>query len=318
MLKLIASRILAAVPTLFGVLVATFLIVHLIPGDPISAILGDEATEEQIQTTREALGLNDPLYVQFANYLTQVLQGDLGTSISGRQPVADQIMARLPATISLAIAGVIASVIIGIPLGMLAATRRGGKTDFSALLFTTVGEAAPAFWTGILLSTVFAITLGWLPATGAGTPGDTWSVIRSLILPATALGLAGMALIARITRSSMLEVLNEDYVRTARAKGVREWVVITRHALRNAAIPVVTVIGLNFGVLLGGTVVMETVFARPGIGSLLVNAIFARDYPVVQGVTLVIAVSFVLVNLVTDIVYRFLDPRLRDEVTSKA
>jgi peptide/nickel transport system permease protein len=304
-------RVLAALPTLLGVLVVVFLVVHLIPGDPVRALLGDQATAEQVARTRQDLGLDRPLAVQFLDYLARLVQGDLGVSIASRQPVADQILARLPSTATLAVAGVLVSVLIGVPLGIVSATRRGRIADFLTLVVSTVGVAAPSFWIGILLSTVFAIHLGWLPAIGGGEPGDTGSILRALVLPATALGLSGMALVARMTRSSMLDVLGEDYVRTARAKGLAERLVVYRHALWNAAIPIITVIGLNFGHLLGGTIVMETVFARPGIGKLLLDAILGRDYPVVQGVTLVIAVSFLLVNLLTDLTYPYFDPRLR-------
>lgn len=307
----VLRRALAALPTLVGVLVVVFLVVHLIPGDPVRALLGDQATAEQIARTRQDLGLDQPLVVQFLDYLARLLRGDLGVSIASRQPVADQIAARLPSTATLAIAGVLMSVVIGVPLGVLSATLRGRFADFVTLVISSFGVAAPPFWIGILLSTAFAIHLGWLPAIGGGEPGDTGSILRALVLPATALGLSGMALVARMTRSSMLDVLSEDYVRTARAKGLGERAVIYKHALRNAAIPIVTVIGLNFGHLLGGTIVMETVFARPGIGKLLLDAILGRDYPVVQGVTLVIAVSFVLVNLLTDLTYPFFDPRLK-------
>lgn len=307
----VLRRALAALPTLVGVLVVVFLVVHLIPGDPVRALLGDQATAAQIARTRQDLGLDQPLVVQFLDYLARLLRGDLGVSIASRQPVADQIAARLPSTATLAIAGVLMSVVIGVPLGVLSATLRGRFADFVTLVISSFGVAAPPFWIGILLSTAFAIHLGWLPAIGGGEPGDTGSILRALVLPATALGLSGMALVARMTRSSMLDVLSEDYVRTARAKGLGERAVIYKHALRNAAIPIVTVIGLNFGHLLGGTIVMETVFARPGIGKLLLDAILGRDYPVVQGVTLVIAVSFVLVNLLTDLTYPFFDPRLK-------
>lgn len=311
-------RVLAALPTLLGVLVVVFLVVHLIPGDPVRALLGDQATAEQVARTRQDLGLDRPLAVQFVDYLARLVQGDLGVSIASRQPVADQILARLPSTATLAVAGVLVSVLIGVPLGIVSATRRGRIADFVTLVVSTVGVAAPSFWIGILLSTVFAIHLGWLPAIGGGEPGDTGSILRALVLPATALGLSGMALVARMTRSSMLDVLGEDYVRTARAKGLAERLVVYRHALWNAAIPIITVIGLNFGHLLGGTIVMETVFARPGIGKLLLDAILGRDYPVVQGVTLVIAVSFLLVNLLTDLTYPYFDPRLRArEVTAR-
>lgn len=311
MTRMLLSRFLATLPTLLGVLIVVFLVVHLIPGDPVRAVLGDTATAAQVERTRRDLGLDQPLLAQFLDYLSRVFQGDLGTSIASRQSVTAQIAARLPATVTLALAGVALSVVMGIPLGILGATLRGRTADFITLVVSTVGVAAPSFWVGILLSTFFAVRLGWLPATGGGTPGDTGSILLALVLPATALGLSGMALIARMTRSSMLDVLSEDYVRTARAKGARERRVIYGHALRNAAIPIATVIGLNFGHLLGGTIVMETVFARPGIGKLLLDAILGRDYPVVQGVTLVIAVAFVIVNLITDMTYTVLDPRLK-------
>lgn len=311
--RLVLRRLLAAVPTLLGVVVVTFLVVNLIPGDPVRAVLGDQATAAQIARTRSELGLDEPLLHQFFDYLARLLRGDLGTSIASRQSVTEQILARVPATATLAVAAVLISVAAGIPLGIVAATRRGKAADFISLIMSTVGVAAPTFWIGLLLSTAFAINLGWFPATGAGEPGDVGSIVLALVLPATALGLSGMALVARMTRSSMLDVLSEDYVRTARAKGLAERVVVYKHALRNAAIPIVTVIGLNFGQLLGGTIVMETVFARPGIGKLLLDAILGRDYPVVQGVTIVIAVTFLLVNLVTDLSYEFLDPRLRRE-----
>jgi len=309
--RVILSRFLATLPTLLGVLIVVFLVVHLIPGDPVAAVLGDTATAEQVARTKRDLGLDQPFFAQLVGYIGRVAQGDLGTSIGSRQSVSAQVAARFPSTVSLAMAGVALSVILGIPLGILGATLRGRTADFVALVASTIGVAAPSFWVGILLSTLFAVKLGVLPATGGGSPGDPGSIILALILPATALGLSGMAMVARMTRSSMLDVLNEDYVRTARAKGARERRVIYRHALRNAAIPIVTVIGLNFGHLLGGTIVMETVFARPGIGKLLLDAILGRDYPVVQGVTLVIAVSFVLVNMLTDIAYSILDPRLK-------
>lgn len=317
MSRTLMRRVLATFPTLLGVVVVVFMTVHFIPGDPVSAVLGDRATPEQVARTRQDLGLDQPLVAQFFDYLARLFQGDLGVSIHSRESVASQIVARLPATATLATAGVILSVLIGVPLGILGATLRGGVADFMTLVISTVGVAAPSFWIALLLSSAFAVNLGWLPSIGAGEPGDLGSILAALVLPATALGLSGMALVARMTRSSMLDVLGEDYVRTARAKGVTERTVIYKHALRNAAIPIVTVIGLNFGHLLGGTIVMETVFARPGLGSLLLNAILGRDYPVVQGVTLVIAVTFILVNLCTDLTYAFFDPRLKAREAAK-
>lgn len=311
MSRMLIRRVLATLPTLLGVVVVVFMTVHFIPGDPVSAVLGDQATPEQVARTRRDLGLDQPLLAQFFDYLARLLQGDLGVSIHSRESVASQIVVRLPATATLATAGVVLSVLIGVPLGILGATLRGSVADFTTLVLSTVGVAAPSFWIALLLSSAFAVNLGWLPSIGAGEPGDLGSILAALVLPATALGLSGMALVARMTRSSMLDVLGEDYVRTARAKGVTERAVVYRHALRNAAIPIVTVIGLNFGHLLGGTIVMETVFARPGLGKLLLDAILGRDYPVVQGVTLVIAVAFILVNVCTDLTYAFFDPRLK-------
>jgi peptide/nickel transport system permease protein len=317
MSRTLMKRVLATLPTLLGVVVVVFMTVHFIPGDPVSAVLGDRATPEQVARTRSDLGLDQPLVAQFFDYLTRLFQGDLGVSIHSRESVASQILARLPATATLATAGVVLSVLIGVPLGILGATLRGSVADFITLVISTVGVAAPSFWIALLLSSAFAVNLGWLPSIGAGQPGDLGSILAALVLPATALGLSGMALVARMTRSSMLDVLGEDYVRTARAKGVTERTVVYKHALRNAAIPIVTVIGLNFGHLLGGTIVMETVFARPGLGTLLLNGILGRDYPVVQGVTLAIAVAFILVNLCTDLTYAFFDPRLKGREAAK-
>jgi peptide/nickel transport system permease protein len=313
MARTIPLRLAATIPTLFGVVLVVFFVVHLIPGDPVRAVLGDAATAEQVARTRHDLGLDQPLLSQFLDYLARLARGDLGTSIAGRQPVMAQIAARIPATLTLALAGVGMSVLLGVPIGVLAARLRGRFADVLTLILSTVGVAAPSFWIGILLSTAFAIQLDWLPATGGGDPGDLGSILAALVLPATALGLSGMAMVARMTRSSMLDVLGEDYVRTARAKGAGERRVVYKHALRNAAIPITTVVGLNFGHLLGGAIVMETLFARPGIGKLLLDAILGRDYPVVQGVTLVIAIAFVLVNLCTDLAYTALDPRLKAE-----
>lgn len=309
--RAVLERLGAALPTLLGVLIVVFLVVHLIPGDPVRAMLGDTATPQQVEQTRERLGLDRPLPEQFVEFIGRYVTGDLGTSIRTRRPVTTEIAGVIVPTIQLAVAAVVLSVLLGVPLGVIAASRRGSGVDLLSLAISTAGVAAPVFWIGLMLSLVFAIQLGWFPSIGAGRQGDPLSVLRALVLPAVTLGLSGMALIARMTRSSMLDVLGEDYIRTAREKGLRERVVVYKHALRNAAIPIVTIVGINFGYLLGGTIVVETVFARAGIGKLLMDAILARDYPVVQGVTFVIAVSFVLVNLVTDMTYSLLDPRVR-------
>jgi len=287
-----------------------FLVIHLIPGDPVTAMLGDTATGPQIQETRHLLGLDRPLVEQFARFVERYAAGNLGDSIRTQRRVLVEVADRTPFTVELACGGVLVAVVVGVPLGVLAAMRRGDVVDLAVLMLSMAGIAAPVFWVGLLLSLLFATRLGWFPSIGAGSPGDWISILRALVLPSVTLGLSGMALVARMTRSSMLDVLREDYVRTAFAKGLRRPSVIYRHALRNAAIPIVTIIGFNIGYLLGGAVLTEIVFARPGLGTLLVNAILARDYPVVQGVTFFIAVVFVLVNLATDLTYAVLDPRV--------
>ncbi len=311
MWQYLVQRLLAAVPTLVGVLIVVFFVVHLIPGDPITAMLGDRATTEQLDELRHEYGFDRPLPVQFVRFMGQYARGDLGTSIATRRPVAKEITSRFVHTLRVAIGGVLVGVILGVPLGIIAATRRGSMVDLLSLTISTIGVAAPVFWIGLLLSLVFATRLGWFPSIGAGRNGEPLSVLRALVLPCVSLGFAGMALIARMTRSSMLEVLEEDFVRTARAKGLRQRLVVYKHALRNAANPILTIVGLNFGYLLGGTVLIETVFARPGLGKLLVDAILSRDYPVVQGVTFIIAISFVFVNIVVDMFYAVIDPRVR-------
>jgi peptide/nickel transport system permease protein len=309
--KFFLQRVIAAIPTLLGVFLVVFFVVHLIPGDPVLAMLGDRATAAQLEQTRAQLGFDRPLHVQFANFLGEYLRGDMGDSIRSRRPVLNEIVARFPHTFQLAVGGMLIAVVLGVPLGIVAASRRGSLVDLASLLISTLGVAAPIFWVGLLLSLLFAIRLDWFPSIGAGRPGDPLSVLRALVLPSVTLGLAGMAIIARLTRSSMLEVLKEDYIRTAKAKGLRSRLVVYKHALKNAANPIVTIVGLNFGYLLGGTVLIETVFARPGLGKLLVDAILARDYPVVQGVTFVIAATFILINLLTDMLYGLIDPRVR-------
>jgi ABC-type dipeptide/oligopeptide/nickel transport system permease component len=307
----VLRRLIASIPTLLGVLAVVFFVVHLIPGDPVAAMLGDTATAEQLALTREQYGFDRPLHEQFLIFLRNYGAGNMGTSIRTRRPVVQEITSRFHHTLQLAVGGVLIAVLLGVPLGVVAAVRRGSLIDLLSLVVSTAGVAAPIFWIGLLLSLLFATNLGWFPSIGAGRPGDLMSVLRALVLPSLSLGLAGMALIARMTRSSMLEVLREDYIRTAKAKGLRDQIVVYKHALKNAANPIITIVGLNFGYLLGGTVLIETVFARPGIGRLLVDAILARDYPVVQGVTFVIATSFILVNLITDVVYSLVDPRVR-------
>ncbi|SRR5690625_509583 len=310
MLQYTLRRLLEMVPVLFGVTVLTFLILHLAPGDPAVLIGGPTASAQDIENIRIRMGLDRPLYEQFFTYIAGLLQGDLGESLQRREAVSQMIAVRLPNTIFLAIASMVVT-LIGVPLGVAAAVRRNGPVDLLLMNLSLAGVSIPNFWLGLLLIVFFAVDLQWLPAAGLAQPW--WSVegLRSVVLPAITLGTAGMALVARLTRSGMLEVLNNDYVRTARAKGLAERRVVYRHALRNTLIPVVTVLGLNFGALLGGAVVTETVFAINGIGRLTVDSILSRDYAVVQGCVIFIATMFVLVNLLVDLVYALLSPQLR-------
>lgn len=310
MARLALKRLLAAIPTLFGAIIVVFFVVQLIPGDPVRVMLGENASAAEVEEVRTALGLNDPLPVQFLRFAGRYATGDLGVSIFSRQPVAGEIAQRLAPTVQLALGGVLVAIVLGVPMGVLAAARRGTLVDHLCLGASTLGVTVPNFLIGILLSFAFASKLGWFPTLGAGT-GGFWSTLNALVLPSLTLGLAGMALVARMTRSAMIEALGEDYVRTANAKGLSQRRVVYWHALRNAAIPIVTIVGLNFGHLLGGTVVVELIFARPGLGKLLLDALLARDYPVVQGVCFLIAVLFILVNLIVDLLQPLLDPRVQ-------
>ncbi len=303
-------RLLEAVPILLGVSLLTFLILHLTPGDPAVLIGGPTASATDIANIRERLNLDRPLPAQYLTYLAGLLQGDLGESLQRREGVLSMILVRLPNTAQLAVAGLLVT-LLGIPLGVLAATKRDTLTDLAVSNLALVGLSIPNFWLGLMLIVWFSVDLRWFPAAGLAQPW--WSVegLRSLVLPALTLGTGGLALIARLTRSGMLEVLGEEYVRTATAKGLPRRLVIYRHALKNALIPVVTVLGLNFGYLLGGAVVTETVFAINGIGRLAVDSILSRDYAVVQGCVIFIATTFVLVNLLTDLSYALLDPQIR-------
>jgi peptide/nickel transport system permease protein len=300
----LAGRVLLLLPVLLGVSLVSFGLLQLVPGDPALILAGEEATEEVLARIRQEYGLNRPLPVQFLSYLRHAASGDLGISIQSRQPVATLLAQRFPFTLKLACLAILVSATLGVIAGVIAATRRNSMLDLTALLASLVGISLPIFWLGLLAILLFSVKLRWLPAGGSGT-------FAHLILPALVLGAASSAVIARTTRASMLEVLRQDYVRTARAKGVEERLVIYRHALKNAMIPILTVFGLEFGYNLGGAVLTETVFSLPGAGRLIVEGIFARDYPVVQGALLVVATTFVLVNLLTDIAYAFFDPRIR-------
>jgi peptide/nickel transport system permease protein len=299
----ILRRLLLTVPVVVGVSILIFLIIRMIPGDPAIAIAGVHASNEYIEQVRKDLHLDRSLPVQYVIFVRNLARGDLGYSTMSRRPVVLELRERFPRTVELTLLAMLIASVVGISAGIISATRRYSVFDNVSMLVALFGVAAPVFWLALMLQLLFAVHLGWLPATGRGT-------FRHLILPSLTLGMASAGLIARITRSSMLEVLRQDFITTARAKGLAEKVIIYKHALKNALIPVVTIMGLQFGILLGGAVLTETVFAWPGVGRLLVDSILARDYPVVQGAVLVLAVSFVLINLFVDLVYAFLDPRI--------
>jgi len=313
MWRYVARKLAAAVPVLLGATLLAFLILRLTPGDPARLVAGEQATEGDVQVIRHKLGLDQPFAVQYARFLGALLSGDLGNSIRTGQPVREEIGARFPYTIELALTSLVFAVAVGVLAGVIAAIRPNSTYDYGATLGALAGISTPTFWLGLLLMLGFSYYLGWLPASGRGGPIWTVEGLKSLAMPAVSLGAPSAAIIARLTRSSLLEVLRQDYIRTARAKGLVDRIVIARHALRNAMIPVVTVVGLRLGGLLGGAVITEQVFAWPGIGTLVVTAIGARDYPVAQGVLLTTAVVFVTVNLTVDLLYALVDPRIRYE-----
>lgn len=314
MLSYLFKRIYSLIPVLFVVSVAIFLIVHITPGDPAAIILGMEATEEQIASLNEEMGLNEPIVKQYLLWVGGVFQGDFGQSYFMKEPVLDSILSHLGPTISLAILAEIVALIIAIPIGIFAAYRRGSFTDHALMVATLLGMAVPSFLLGLLLMLSFGVYLQWLPIAGYKplTEG-LWTHLRYLILPALSLGAIQAALVARMTRSSMLEVLNKNYVKTARSKGVKEHKVITKHALRNAFLPILTVIGQSFGTLVTGAVVVETIFNLPGLGQLIINSIERRDFSVIQGVVLFVTLIYVFINLIVDLLYGVIDPRVRLE-----
>ncbi|WP_207481563.1 ABC transporter permease [Arenibaculum pallidiluteum] len=305
-------RILAAIPVMVVVAVFVFLLLRLTPGDPAAVLAGDMATPEQLARIRASLGLDKPVIVQFVSWIGQLLRGDLGTSLISQTPVTTLIAQRIEPTISLALLTLLLSILIAVPLGVLAAWRHGGITDKAVMSFSVLGFSVPVFVIGYILIQIFAIDLKWFPVQGFRSISDgIGPFLQRATLPSLALASIYVALIARMTRASMLEVLGEDYVRTARAKGLRETAVLFRHALRNAAVPIMTVIGTGFALLISGVVVTESVFNVPGIGRLTVDAILARDYPVIQGLILLTSALYVLINLVIDLSYSLLDPRIR-------
>ncbi|QOY36546.1 ABC transporter permease [Anaerobacillus isosaccharinicus] len=300
----ILRRLLQTIPVMFGVTLAVFLMMHLLPGDPAQIMAGESADPVQVEAMREKLGLNDPLHTQYIRYVTNAVQGDLGTSIRTNRSVTNEIFdKRFWITVELALIGTALAVIIGLIAGIISATKKYTFADVSIMIIALFGLSMPNFWLGIMLIYFFSVNLGWVPVAGWGT----W---QHMILPAITLGTGGAAIIARMTRSSMLEVINQDYIRTAYAKGVSDKLVIYKHALRNALIPVVTVVGLQFGGLLGGAVITETVFAINGLGRLIIDSIRAYDFPMVQGTILVCAVLFVFVNFLVDITYRLINKRI--------
>ncbi len=305
MLIFIARRVLAVVPVLFGVTLAVFSMLFLVPGDPVKMMLAEFVTNpDQIAQMRAQLHLDEPILQQYGRFVGNAVRGDLGTSIRSRRPVATEIAENVGSTAQLALASMAVAIGLGIPLGLIAALGRNSWLDVVAMVVALLGVAMPSFWLGLLLIFAFSLHLGWFPATGGGD-------LHHLVLPAVTLGMIAAAIIARLTRSSMLEVLGQDYVRTARAKGLAGWAVVLRHALKNALIPVVTIFGLQFGNLLAGAVIVETVFSRPGLGRLVVGGILAKDFPLVQGAVLFVAVAYVLINVVVDVAYAMVDPRIR-------
>lgn|SRR5690606_30043096 len=299
-----ARRLLQVIPVIIGVSIAVFLMLHLIPGDPARLVAGMDATAEDLENVRRSLGLDQPLPMQYFNFVARALFGDFGESFRTGRAVLDEIGFRYWNTMLLGCSAIVFGTVLGVLTGIITAVYRNSWIDSSVLAVSLLGISIPPFFLGILLMLVFSVWLGWLPLTGL----ESW---QHVILPAATLGIPNAAIISRITRSSLVEVLNQDYVRTARAKGLSELVVIGRHAVRNGMIPVVTVAGLQMGYLLGGAVVTETVFAWPGIGRLIVQSISARDFPVVQASVLLLALTFVVINLVTDLLYRLLDPRIK-------
>ncbi|HEX7145215.1 MAG TPA: ABC transporter permease [Gaiellaceae bacterium] len=332
MLRFVVRRLLLLVPILVGLSLLVFLWIRALPGGPAQALLGERATAESIEQIEEQYGLDKPIHLQYFTYVSKIAQGDLGTSVTTRRPVVDELQQRFPATIELALAAMLFSITLGIPLGFIAAKRYGGAVDHGSLVLSLIGISIPVFFLAILLKYVFAVQLGLLPTVGrisatidlehptnfyvldaliAGDMEALWDTLTHMVLPAIALGSIPLAVIARITRAAVLDVQNEDYVRTARAKGLAPRVVDVRHIFRNAMLPIVTIIGLQVGLLLSGAVLTETVFAWPGMGTWLVDAIEQRNYPVLQAGILFVAVVFVLVNLLVDISYALINPRIR-------
>jgi len=309
--KYIIRRLFDLLPTIFVVAVIVFIITRLIPGDPASVMLGPQASVEDIEALRQNLGLNDPLYVQFFHYIGDLLRGNFGVSLTYNEPIVQLIMERFPNTLILAASALIIAFMIGVPAGIISASKQNSLLDYSVMLVSLIGVSMPIFWLGVMLVLYFSVNLGWFPATGMGSMDDGLiSYIKHLILPSITLATIPMATFARITRSSMLEVISQDYIKTARSKGLSEFWVICKHAFKNALTPLLTVLGMQISMMLGGAVLTETIFSWPGMGRLIVDAIDKRDFVVVQGTVLFIAVIFVLVNLFVDVMYKVVNPRV--------
>ncbi len=332
MITYIIRRLFLLIPVLFGVSLATFVVMHLFTTDPAEIILGQHATVERAAALREEMGLNKPIYIQFGDYLSGALQGDLGKSVITKSSISEEIIKRFPATVELAFAAIFIATVLGVTLGTISAVKQNSILDYGTMVAALMGVSMPIFWVGLMMIIIFSVTLGWLPSSGriaigmqpdhitglyildsllTGNMESLSDAFQHLIMPAMALGSYSTAIIARMTRATMLETIRQDYIRTARAKGLSETVVIIKHGLRNALIPVVTVIGLQAGSLLGGAVLTETVFSWPGIGSYVVEGVMASDYPRVQGAVLLIGTIFVMVNLMVDVLYSYLDPRIK-------
>ncbi len=332
MLRYIVQRLFMLIPVLIGISIITFVMVRLIPGDPARIMAGERATDEQVQRVREMWGLDKPIHEQYFIYVNNLLHGNMGRSLKRNEAVTEELRWALPTTIELAFAAMFFAILIGIPAGIIAAYKQNSWWDLGVMVGSMVGISMPVFWLGLLLIYVFALKLGWMPPSGRLSVGikitpitgmytvdalltGNWrgfvDAVHHLIMPALAVGTIPMAIIARMTRSSLLEVLRQDYIRTARSKGLSEVTVIFRHALKNAFLPVITIIGLQLGTLLVGAILTESIFALPGMGRLIVDRILSRDYPVVQGAVLVFAATFVLINLLVDLSYAYLDPRIR-------
>ncbi len=304
MRRYIIKRGVLLIPVIMGVVTFVFLLIHLIPGDPVDMMLGETAQQADREMLRTRLGLNDPIHLQYYKFIKGIVRGDLGDSIHYNRPVLEIIIDRFPATLELTLGAIVIAILISIPVGIIAAARQYSIFDNSSMLLALLGISMPNFWLGPLLIIVFSIKLGWLPVSGMG--GLTY-----LILPSVTLGTSMAAILSRMTRSSLLEVIRKDYITTARAKGLSELVIMVKHALTNALLPIVTIIGLQFGALLSGSIITEMIFSWPGIGRLTIQAIITRDYPLVQGCVLFIALCYVMVNLLTDLLYVFIDPRIR-------